>query len=70
MPDALKEMLGPDAPDVSIEAVGFHYCQSWLHKIEMTLMMETDPSEMLNEMIFCTRKVTCSLKSHWHHLSM
>jgi hypothetical protein len=57
VPDALKELLGPDAPDVSIEAVGFHYCQSWLHKVEMTLLMETDPSEILNEIIYCTRKV-------------
>ncbi len=57
MPDALKEMLGPDAPDVSIEAVGFHYTKTWLHKIEMSLMLETDPSEILNEIIYCTRKV-------------
>ena len=64
MPDALKEMLGPDAPDVSIEAVGFHYTKSWLHKIEMSLMMETDPSEILNEIIFCTRKARARLL--WH----
>jgi hypothetical protein len=23
------------APDVTIEAVGFHYCKSWLHTIEV-----------------------------------
>lgn len=49
VPDALKELLGPDAPDVSIEAVGFHYCKSWVHKFEMATMMETDNSEILNE---------------------
>ncbi len=53
-------MLGPDAPDVSIEAVGFHYCKSWVHKLEMATMMETDTSEILNEIIFCTRKVSWS----------
>ncbi len=57
VPEALKEMLGDDAPDVSIEAVGFHYTKTWVHRIEMTLMLETDPSEILNEIIFCTRKV-------------
>lgn len=58
VPDALKEMLGPDAPDVCIEAVGFHYMKSWLHKIENALMMETDTSEILNELIFCCRKAS------------
>ncbi len=61
VPDALKEMLGPDAPDVCIEAVGFHYMQSWLHKIENALMMETDTSEILNELIFCCRKASSFL---------
>ena len=56
VPETLKEMLGDDAPDVSIEAVGFHYTKTWVHRIEMTLMLETDPSEILNEIIFCTRK--------------
>lgn len=26
------------APDVVIEAVGFHYCKSWLHTIEVRPM--------------------------------
>ncbi|EIE21552.1 GroES-like protein [Coccomyxa subellipsoidea C-169] len=56
VPEALKEMMGPYAPDVSIEAVGIHYCKSWVHKFEMATMLETDPSETLNEIIFCTRK--------------
>lgn len=61
VPDALKELMGPTAPDVSIEAVGFHYCKSWVHKFEMAAMLETDPSEILNEIIYCTRKVSCTL---------
>lgn len=59
VPEALKEMMGPYAPDVSIEAVGIHYCKSWVHKFEMATMLETDPSETLNEIIFCTRKARC-----------
>jgi hypothetical protein len=57
VPDGLKEILGPDAPDVCIEAVGFHYMNSWLHKVENALLLETDTSEILNELIFCCRKV-------------
>ncbi|KAK9840659.1 hypothetical protein WJX81_007805 [Elliptochloris bilobata] len=43
-------------PDVGIEAVGQHYAHSLTHKIEMKLHLETDPSEVLNEIIYCTRK--------------
>jgi threonine dehydrogenase-like Zn-dependent dehydrogenase len=53
--DALHEMV-PNGPDCSIEAVGFHYASSMLHKVEMALMLETDPSEILNEIIYATRK--------------
>ena len=62
VPDGLKEILGPDAPDVCIEAVGFHYMNSWLHKVENALLLETDTSEILNELIFCCRKVHLILK--------
>jgi hypothetical protein len=47
----LKKQSGGHGPDVCIEAVGFHYAKSWLHRAEMTLMMETDPADVLNEMI-------------------
>jgi threonine dehydrogenase-like Zn-dependent dehydrogenase len=53
--DALHEMV-PNGPDCSIEAVGFHYAHSLTHKVEMKVMMETDPSEILNEIIYATRK--------------
>jgi hypothetical protein len=33
-----------------------HSHQLWLLQIEMKLMMETDPSEILNEIIYATRK--------------
>lgn len=35
---ALRELTANEpghAPDVVIEAVGFHYCKSWLHSIEV-----------------------------------
>ena len=68
VPEGLKEMLGPDAPDVCIEAVGFHYMSSWLHKIESALMLETDTSEILNELIYCCRKASlsraCLIREH------
>jgi threonine dehydrogenase-like Zn-dependent dehydrogenase len=53
--DALTEMTG-DGPDVGIEAVGFHYTKELSSKIQMGLKLETDPSDMLNEIIYCVRK--------------
>jgi threonine dehydrogenase-like Zn-dependent dehydrogenase len=53
---ALMEMVGPNGVDVGIEAVGFHYAKSWTHTIETSLMMETDPADILNEIITCVRK--------------
>jgi threonine dehydrogenase-like Zn-dependent dehydrogenase len=59
--DALHEMFQSQdghyiGPDVCIEAVGFHYANSWLHWAEMTLKLETDPSEILNQLIAVCRK--------------
>lgn len=52
---ALKDMA-PHGPDVCIEAVGFHYAKSLVDKIQMALMLETDPASMLNEMILACKK--------------
>ncbi|PRW58268.1 glutathione-dependent formaldehyde dehydrogenase [Chlorella sorokiniana] len=51
--EALREMF-PDGtgPDVCIEAVGLHYTNSW----QTALKLETDPSDILNELIECCRK--------------
>jgi hypothetical protein len=57
VPKAVHELLGKDAPDVGIEAVGLHYVRSMLHKLEIAMNVETDPSEMLNEIIYTTRPV-------------
>lgn len=58
--DALKEMFSVGdsyvGPDVCIEAVGFHYTSTWTHYIEMSLGLENDPSEIINELIYACRK--------------
>jgi hypothetical protein len=55
--DQLRK-IWPRGPDVGIEAVGNHYHEgSLLHKVEQAVSGETDPSEMLNEIIYSTRKV-------------
>lgn len=62
---SLKEWV-PHGPDVCIEAVGFHYATSIKDKIQMALMLETDPALMLNQMIMACKKrgrlsiVSCS----------
>jgi threonine dehydrogenase-like Zn-dependent dehydrogenase len=46
----------PGGVDVSIECAAGEYAKGWLHYFEMALGMETDTSEILNEMITSTRK--------------
>ncbi|KAJ3040706.1 hypothetical protein HDV00_010599 [Rhizophlyctis rosea] len=53
--EQLREMV-PHGPDVAIEAVGFHYARSPMHRAQMLVGIETDPSEILNEMIMAVRK--------------
>jgi threonine dehydrogenase-like Zn-dependent dehydrogenase len=55
VPEKLLE-IWPRGPDVGIEAVGCHYQNTLLHKAEMAVSLETDPSEMLDEMIYSVRK--------------
>jgi len=50
------QQLVPNGPDCVIEAVGFHYAKNPLHKAQMLVGLETDPSEILNEMIMAVRK--------------
>ena len=47
----LKEMVSPEGPDVALECVAGEYPKGWLHTIEMAAGLETDTSEILNEMI-------------------
>ncbi|KAE8442581.1 hypothetical protein EG329_003068 [Mollisiaceae sp. DMI_Dod_QoI] len=46
----LKEMV-PRGPDVALECVAGEYAKGWAHYFELLLGMETDTSEIINEMI-------------------
>lgn len=47
----LKEMTDGRGPDVALECVAGEYPKGWLHTIEIAAGLETDTSEILNEMI-------------------
>jgi hypothetical protein len=49
--DRVREVCGAHGPDACIEAVGFHYAWSLLHKAEMSVGLETDPADVMNEII-------------------
>jgi threonine dehydrogenase-like Zn-dependent dehydrogenase len=51
----LKKMCNNRGPDVAIECAAGEYAQSWQHYFETLLGMETDTSELLNEMITSVR---------------
>ena len=61
----LKKMY-EGGPNKSIEAVGFHYAKSMMHRFEMATGLETDPSDIVNEMINSTRKVGGWLQKRRH----
>jgi threonine dehydrogenase-like Zn-dependent dehydrogenase len=46
----LMEMV-PRGPDVALECVAGEYAKGWAHYFEMLLGLETDSSEIINEMI-------------------
>jgi len=46
----------PEGLDVCIDSTTFHEPKTLLHKVEKTLMLETDVSETPNEMIFLAKK--------------
>ena len=51
----LKKMCDNRGPDVAIECAAGEYAQSWQHYFETLLGLETDTSELLNEMITSVR---------------
>lgn len=51
----LKEMCNQRGPDVCIECAAGEYAKSWAHHFEIMLGLETDTSEIVNEMITSTR---------------
>ncbi|PYH98405.1 alcohol dehydrogenase [Aspergillus ellipticus CBS 707.79] len=50
----LKKMV-PGGPDVALDCTSGEYAKGWAHYFELLLGMETDTSEMLNEMITSVR---------------
>lgn len=50
----LKEMV-PRGPDVALECVAGEYAKGWAHYFELMLGLETDSSEIVNEMITSVR---------------
>jgi len=52
----INELLEGKSLDVAIECVGFDFPQSWLHKIQMKLGLETDSPEIFTEIFKCVRK--------------
>ncbi|KAF1988491.1 GroES-like protein [Aulographum hederae CBS 113979] len=51
----LKEMTDGRGPDDALECVAGEYAKGWAHYFEMQLGMETDTSEIVNEMIASVR---------------
>ncbi|OQD74970.1 hypothetical protein PENDEC_c009G00004 [Penicillium decumbens] len=51
----LKKMCGGRGPDVALECAAGEYSKGWAHYFERLLGMETDTSELLNEMITSVR---------------
>lgn len=53
-----KEILKrlPQGVDVGIDAAAFRYAKGLLHKFERAVMLETDTSEVLDELIYVAKK--------------
>ncbi|KXT08358.1 hypothetical protein AC579_9939 [Pseudocercospora musae] len=51
----LKEMVDGRGPDVALECVAGEYPKGWFHTIQIAAGLETDTSEILNEMIESVR---------------
>lgn len=56
--DIVKRLqeVAPGGLDVALDCGTFHQPKSLLHKVEKTLMLETDVPEIVNEMIMSVRK--------------
>jgi len=46
----------PEGVDCTIEAAGFEYAKTLLHKVERAIGLETDTADILSECIYTTRK--------------
>ncbi|MEZ4295028.1 MAG: zinc-binding dehydrogenase [Polyangiaceae bacterium] len=53
---ALHELTMGRGPDVCIEMVGFRYAKSLVHKVEMSLKLESDALDTVSEVLRAVRK--------------
>lgn len=51
----LKEMVDGRGPDIAIECAAGEYAKNLTHKTEIALGLETDTSEIINEMVMSVR---------------
>jgi len=56
VPKRIYELV-PGGLDVALDCGTFHEPKTWTHKIQKTLMLETDVPETLNEMLVSVRKM-------------
>ncbi|EKM76388.1 hypothetical protein AGABI1DRAFT_63470 [Agaricus bisporus var. burnettii JB137-S8] len=56
IPKRIHELV-PGGVDVALDCGTFHEPKTWMHKIQKTLMLETDVPEILNEMLVSVRKM-------------
>jgi len=56
--DVLKtiQKIAPGGPDCVIDAVGFRFPKTLLHKLERAVKLETDSPQILNECIYSVKK--------------
>lgn len=47
----LKDLCAGRGPDVAIECAAGEYAKGWMHWLEMSIGVETDTSEIINEMV-------------------
>lgn len=55
IPQTLKRMCDGRGPDVAIDCTAGEYARSWTHALEIMTGLETDTSELLNDMITSVR---------------
>lgn len=51
----LKELCSGRGPDVALECAAGEYAKGWAHWLEMAVGVETDTSEIINEMVESVR---------------
>ncbi|KAM5543319.1 hypothetical protein V8D89_003193 [Ganoderma adspersum] len=76
-PDVVRRLqeIAPGGLDVALDCGTFHEPKTVVHKVEKALMLETDVSEVVNEMIMATKKhgrcgVTAAYVGYTNHFNI